>query len=174
MKAFNLLTVAAKYVVRNRTRSLLTIVGVATGMFLFATIETMQNSLKDATVASANDTTMIVYRENRFCPSTSRLPEYYKEEIQKIEGVSSVVPYKGTVAKVIREIMSNVRSGMSYSGARSLQEFKEKAQLVLQTSASSVESSMGRRKGTSAPAFSDISAISSSSVLTITRSTHFA
>ena len=40
--------------------------GVATGMFLFATIETMQNSLKDATVASANDTTMIVYRENRF------------------------------------------------------------------------------------------------------------
>ena len=66
--------------------------GVATGMFLFATIETMQNSLKDATVVSANDTTMIVYRENRFCPSTSRLPEYYKEEIQKIEGVRMVVP----------------------------------------------------------------------------------
>ena len=34
---------------------------------------------------------MIVYRENRFCPSTSRLPEYYKEEIQN-EGVRMVVP----------------------------------------------------------------------------------
>lgn len=64
----------------------------------------------------------------------------WKGSYSSIEGVSSVVPYKGTVAKVIREIMSNVRSGMSYSGARSLQEFKEKAQLVLQTSASSVES----------------------------------
>ena len=91
-KFFNLFILSAKYVCRNRTRSFLTMVGVATGMFLFATIETMQNSLKDATVASANDTNMIVYRENRFCPSTSRLPEYYKEEIQKIEGVSSVVP----------------------------------------------------------------------------------
>ena len=64
----------------------------------------------------------------------------WKGSYSSIEGVSSVVPYKGTVAKVIREIMSNVRSGMSYSGARSLKEFKEKAQLVLQTSASSVES----------------------------------
>jgi len=64
----------------------------------------------------------------------------WKGSYSSIEGVSSVVPYKGTVAKVIREIMSNVRSGMSYSGARSLKEFKEKAQLVLQTPASSVES----------------------------------
>ena len=64
----------------------------------------------------------------------------WKGSYSSIEGVSSVVPYKGTVSKVIREIMSNVRSGMSYSGARSLKEFKEKAQLVRQTSASSVES----------------------------------
>lgn len=92
MKAFNLLTVAAKYVVRNRTRSLLTIVGVATGMFLFATIETMQESVRVATETTANDTTLIVYRENRFCPSTSTLPEYYKEEIEKIDGVENVIP----------------------------------------------------------------------------------
>ena len=59
MKAFNLLTVAAKYVVRNRTRSLLTIVGVATGMFLFATIETMQESVRVATETTANDTTQL-------------------------------------------------------------------------------------------------------------------
>ena len=57
-KFFNLFILSAKYVCRNRTRSFLTMMGVATGMFLFATIETMQNSLKDA-VASANDTTMI-------------------------------------------------------------------------------------------------------------------
>ena len=61
-------------------------------MFLFATIETMQESVRVATETTANDTTLIVYRENRFCPSTSTLPEYYKEEIEKIDGVENVIP----------------------------------------------------------------------------------
>ena len=92
MRALNLVTIAVKYVIRNRTRSILTVFGVATGMFLFATIETMQDSLKNATEITANDTTLVVYRENRYCPSTSRLPEYYKDEIKKIKGVESVIP----------------------------------------------------------------------------------
>ena len=92
MRALNLITIAFKYVVRNRTRSILTVFGVATGMFLFGTIETMQDSLKNATEITANDTTLVVYRENRYCPSTSRLPEYYKDEIKKIKGVESVIP----------------------------------------------------------------------------------
>ena len=92
MKALNLMIVATKSVFRNRTRSILTIIGVGTGMFLFTTIETMQESLKSATQITANDTSLVVYRENRFCPSTSRLPEYYKEDIEKINGVESVIP----------------------------------------------------------------------------------
>ena len=92
MRVLNLITIAFKYVVRNRTRSILTVFGVATGMFLFGTIETMQDSLKNATEITANDTTLVVYRENRYCPSTSRLPEYYKDEIKKIMGVESVIP----------------------------------------------------------------------------------
>ena len=83
MSILNLVTVAAKYVIRNRIRSTLTVFGVATGMFLFTSIETMQDSLKNATEITANDTTLVVYRENRYCPSTSRLPEYYKNEIKK-------------------------------------------------------------------------------------------
>lgn len=92
MSILNLVTVAAKYVIRNRIRSTLTVFGVATGMFLFTSIETMQDSLKNATEITANDTTLVVYRENRYCPSTSRLPEYYKNEIKKIQGVESVIP----------------------------------------------------------------------------------
>ena len=84
MRALNLINIAVKYVIRNRTRSILTVSGVAAGMFLFATIETMQDSLKNATEITANDTTLVVYRENRYCPSTSRLPEYYKDEIKKM------------------------------------------------------------------------------------------
>jgi putative ABC transport system permease protein len=83
---------ALKNLSRNRLRSLLTIVGVATGMFLYASVQTMQHSLSVATKSSADDTTLVVYRENRFCPSTSRLPEHYLNTIERIPGVRQVIP----------------------------------------------------------------------------------
>ena len=73
-------------------RTLLTVFGVGMAMFLFATVETAQHSLREATQITADDTTLVVYRENRFCPSTSRLPEYYQDSIRKIDGVKEVVP----------------------------------------------------------------------------------
>ena len=56
----------------------------------------------------------------------------WRGSYSSVEGVSTQVPYKGTISKVVNEIMSNVRSGMSYSGARNLCELRE-AQFVLQT-----------------------------------------
>ncbi|WP_256199190.1 ABC transporter permease [Verrucomicrobium spinosum] len=89
---FNLVLLALKQLTRHRIRSLLTILGVAAGMFLFATVETMQGSLRRATQTTADDTTLVVYRDNRFCPATSRLPEHYEATIRKIEGVREVIP----------------------------------------------------------------------------------
>jgi IMP dehydrogenase len=63
----------------------------------------------------------------------------WKGSYSSIEGVSSYVSYKGTVSKVINEIMSNVRSGMSYSGVRSLEELRNEAIAVVQTSSSHAE-----------------------------------
>jgi len=83
---------ALKNLTRNRLRSLLTILGVAAGMFLYASVQTMQHSLSVATESSAADTTLVVYRENRFCPSTSRLPEHYLSTIERIPGVRQVIP----------------------------------------------------------------------------------
>ncbi len=93
----HLAALALKQVWRHRLRSILTIAGVAAGMFLFTAVETMQNSLRVATESTAGDTTLVVYRENRFCPATSRLPEHYLPEIRKIEGVSEVIPIQVTV-----------------------------------------------------------------------------
>lgn len=87
-----LLILAMKNLTRNRLRSLLTIAGVAAGMFLYASVQTMQHSLSVATQSSADDTTLVVYRENRFCPSTSRLPEHYLSTIKRIPGVKEVIP----------------------------------------------------------------------------------
>ena len=87
-----MLSLALKNIFRYRLRSFLTMAGVATGMFLFTAVETMQDSLARVTRSGADDTTLVVYRENRFCPSTSRLPEHYLPSIEKIEGVSSAIP----------------------------------------------------------------------------------
>ncbi|MEA2708844.1 MAG: putative transport system permease protein [Phycisphaerales bacterium] len=83
-----------KQVVRHRTRTLLTVGGVATAMFLFAAVQAMQAGVRDATETTAKDTRLIVYRQNRFCPATSRLPEYYGDRIAKVSGVVSVLPMK--------------------------------------------------------------------------------
>ncbi len=96
-KAIRLTCLATKQLVRHRLRTLLTLLGVASGMFLYTTVQTMQNALDGATRVRAADTTLIVYRENRFCPETSRLPEFYEEEIRKIEGVREVIPVKISV-----------------------------------------------------------------------------
>ncbi len=85
---------AARQVLRHRLRSLLTIAGVAVGIFLFTAVETAQRSLRAATIAGASDNLLVVYRENRFCPATSRLPEHYLGEIKRIPGVVEAIPVK--------------------------------------------------------------------------------
>jgi len=88
----NLIRLSWVQLTRHRVRSLLTVLGVASGMFLFTSVETLQRSLGKATEATAADTTLVVYRQNRYCPSTSRLPEHYADEIRRIPGVREVVP----------------------------------------------------------------------------------
>lgn len=91
------MSLAAKQLVRHKVRTLLTLCGVASGMFLYTAVQTTQHSLDKATRMRAADTTLVVYRENRFCPETSRLPEFYEEEIRRIPGVREVIPIKVTV-----------------------------------------------------------------------------
>lgn len=88
----NLLRLAWTQLVRHKVRSLFTVLGVASGMFLFTAVETLQRSLAKATEETASDTTLVVYRQNRFCPSASRLPEHYADEIRRIDGVREVIP----------------------------------------------------------------------------------
>lgn len=92
MRLQHLAALSWKQIIRHRVRSILTVVGVAAGMFLYTAVQTMQHSLKTVIEGSAEKNTLIVYRENRFCPSTSRLPEYYLAEIKGIEGVEEAIP----------------------------------------------------------------------------------
>ena len=57
----------------------------------------------------------------------------WKGSYSSIEGVTSYVQYKGTVSKVITEITSNIRSGMSYSSSRTLSALRSNALFVRQS-----------------------------------------
>lgn len=83
-----------KQLLRHRVRSLLTIAGVVTAMFLFVTVQAMQQGISAATQENADDTVLVVYRQDRFCPFTSQLPQYYKDKIEQIPGVRAVIPMK--------------------------------------------------------------------------------
>jgi IMP dehydrogenase len=52
-----------------------------------------------------------------------------------VEGIESLVPYRGPVAEVIESMMAGVRSGFSYSGARTIEELWKKAKFMRVTQA---------------------------------------
>jgi IMP dehydrogenase len=58
-----------------------------------------------------------------------------------IEGVASSVIDKGPVQNAIDDVLRGLKSGMSYSGARTITEFQAKADFIKQTGSSQIESS---------------------------------
>jgi IMP dehydrogenase len=56
------------------------------------------------------------------------------------EGVEAVVPYRGQVAEIIYQLVGGLRSGLSYGGARTIEELWEKAEFIEITPAGKRES----------------------------------
>lgn len=98
MTLFRCLPYVLRQVVRHRVRSFLTIAGIGVAMFLYTAVQAMNNGVTDATTATANDTTLVVYRKDRYCPATSQLPQDYLRRIQSVEGVVSATPMKIVVS----------------------------------------------------------------------------
>ncbi len=65
-----------KQITRHRVRTLLTVAGVSTAMFLFVAVQAMQQGVAKATEETAKETTLVVYRKDRYCPFTSQLPDF--------------------------------------------------------------------------------------------------
>lgn len=92
------IALATRGLSRRPTRSALVIAGITVAIFLFCTVDAMRTGVERATHKAASETALIVYRQNRFCPFTSQLPQYYESEIRRIDGVASVVPVKIVVS----------------------------------------------------------------------------
>ncbi len=97
---------------RRPGRTALTVIGIAFGTLLLVLVEGLSAGLERALSGSESARTLIVYRQNRYCPQTSFLPERYTREIEGIEGVTSVLPLK--------VFLSNCRASLdivSFQGA---------------------------------------------------------
>lgn len=77
---------------RHRARTMLTISGTAVAMFVYCFVASVQEGLERLTSDEDSQRTLIVFQENRFCPTSSRLPEDYASKIAKIPGVREVMP----------------------------------------------------------------------------------
>ena len=89
---------------RHRVRSLLTASGAAVALFVFCFVGAVQEGLEGLTRDAGARRALIVFQENRFCPTTSRLPEDYARTIAAVDGVSDAIP--------IQVVMNNCRASL--------------------------------------------------------------
>lgn len=103
---------------RHRTRTLLTVSGSAVALFVFCFVLTVQQGLEQLT--KQDDSVLVVFQANKFCPATSHLPQDYDRVIREMPGVRDVVPiqvftnncrasldvvvFYGTLADKIRQV----------------------------------------------------------------------
>ena len=64
----------------------------------------------------------------------------WKGKVSSREGISTHIPYKGSVKDILEELSVGIRSGFSYSGARDLKELQQFSSMLQQTGAGSKES----------------------------------
>jgi len=56
------------------------------------------------------------------------------------EGVEAVVPYRGHVREIVYQLVGGLRSGLSYGGARTIQELQTAAEFIEISAAGARES----------------------------------
>ena len=56
-----------------------------------------------------------------------------KSQTTRVEGAEAVVTYKGSVCDLLPKIIGGVQSGLSYCGARNLEELRKNAKFVMVT-----------------------------------------
>ncbi len=73
-----------------------------------------------------NASTSLVEKKNH----VKTLKNTNKNYLSHIEGVKAIVPYKGSVAKVVQTMQAGIRSGFSYCGAKNIKELWKNAQFI--------------------------------------------
>jgi len=57
----------------------------------------------------------------------------WRGRVSVVEGESTLVPYKGSMKDTVADLLDGIKSGLSYSGARTIRELRSKAKFVTVT-----------------------------------------
>jgi len=70
------------------------------------------------------------YKVYRGMASNEAQKEFYGNDPDAPEGTTTLIPIKGPVENILKQLVAGVRSGFSYSGCLNLKDFQEKASWV--------------------------------------------
>ncbi len=138
-RLLRLFPLVVRTVTRSPVRTGLTVAGIAVAMYMFTAVEAMRTGVRAATQATAEDATLVVYRENRYCPFTSRLPQWYVDRIERIDGVRSAVP--------VQILVSNCRASLDVVTFRGVPEDTLDTTLTQGASIAEGSADQWRRRG---------------------------
>jgi len=113
MKLLRVLRFARLQLQRHALRTMLALGGIAVAMLLWTVIRSAELGVAQATELTALDTKLIVYRQNRYCPFASQLPQHYASAIERIPGVRGVSP--------VKIVVSNCRASLDVLTFRGVQ-----------------------------------------------------
>jgi len=135
---------------RHRARTALTVSGAAIALFVFTFVGAVQSGLAGLTGTEA-ERSLIVFQANRFCPSTSKLPEDYARRIARLDGVADVVPVKVFTNNCRASLDVVVFHGMPADKVRSARDLKLTAgdwgEFERRQDAALVGQALARRRG---------------------------
>lgn len=79
---------------RSRSRTLLTVVGIAVSMFIFAALIGLDGGVRRMLEQSSGEDVLIVFERYKACPPYSNLPVHYRTEIEQLPQVRTVMPVR--------------------------------------------------------------------------------
>ena len=109
---------------------------VMVGSMLAGTIESTGELIHEYDATTGKRISKKVYRGM----ASAEAQNDWRGRTSSLEGVSTIVPFKGAVGDILTKLEGGIRSGLSYSGATNVAELHAKAKFIRQTGAGKVES----------------------------------
>lgn len=88
------LKLVLRNLVRSRTRTMLTLLGITVSMFIFAALLGLDGGVQRMLQNTSGEDKLIVFEKYKACPPYSNMPVHYKSVIEKLPHVETVMPIR--------------------------------------------------------------------------------
>ncbi len=121
---FRFLPLILKTLWRHRSRTILTVAGSATSLFVMCFVGAMNDGMANLLQHQSAKETLIVFQANKFCPASSHLPEDYVQRIAELPHVRDVTPIQVFTNNCRASLDVVVFCGLPAEKVRHVREFE--------------------------------------------------